>query len=672
MLMQSQIRSKQQISSDLWAFREGPAALEPAQDGLKHWEDGFREGEEKHHSAVRNVPGMVYHAGPDRTPTTVSEMAEKITGHSAASFTSGRVSWLDVIHPDDRERVLREAEALDEEPCSIRQEYRIVRKDGSIAWVEDAKSSHHRDGQLDALDGMVIDITERRRSEATLRDSEEMYRTLVNALPDGITRADLQGRITFASPRTLELLGYETPAELVGRHAVELIVPEEKQRAAAYLGRTSAEDTARPIELTVLRKDGTRLAVEVSANLIRDGDGRPSSVLAIIRDVSARVQLETELRHAIKMESIGRLAGGIVHNFNNYLTAMLGFGELLLLDMPIGDTRRQDVERIVDAARSAAQLTSRLGIFSRKQIAEPRVVDLNELVRDTEKLLRHVIGEDISVRVKLAPDLWKVKVDPNLMEQVIMNLAVNARDAMRNGGTLTIETANYESGDWAVDRHVSRVPDDAVMLAITDTGSGMSEEVQSHLFEPFFTTKREGEGTGLGLSTVYGIVKQAGGDIWCHSEEGVGTTFQIYLPRASEQTEEAQPAHEVTALPTGSETILLAEDDSMARGIASVVLRRAGYKVLLASEASEALDHALGHDGPIHLLLTDVVMPQMSGPELARRFGRIHPEAKVLLTSGYASDTTTEHTVPQPGIPYIQKPFTALALASKVRQVLET
>jgi two-component system, cell cycle sensor histidine kinase and response regulator CckA len=393
-------------------------------------------------------------------------------------------------------------------------------------------------------------------------------------------------------------------------------------------------------------------------------------MLGVSTDITARKGLEEQLRQSQKMEAVGRLAGGIAHDFNNVLTAILGYSQMLLVDLPEGDTRREDVQEIEHAANRAATLTRQLLAFSRRQVLQPQILDLNALVENLDKFLRRLIGEDIDLRVHSSPDLWLVSADSGQMEQVIMNLAVNSRDAMPTGGKLTLETANVELDAGYAQRHIAVTPGQYVMLAVSDTGTGMDEETQARIFEPFYTTKTSGKGTGLGLSTVYGIVKQSGGNIWVYSEIGRGTTFKIYLPRT---TESGTPARAVRIEATdlrGTETILLVEDEDPVRALAVKVLRGLGYHVLEAKMGREALDIAAGHDDVIDLLLTDVVMPEYSGSELSRKLAHSRPTLKVLYMSGYTDEAIIHHGVLAANIAYLQKPFTPHALAAKVREVL--
>jgi signal transduction histidine kinase/ActR/RegA family two-component response regulator len=382
-------------------------------------------------------------------------------------------------------------------------------------------------------------------------------------------------------------------------------------------------------------------------------------------------QTQEQLAQSQKIEAVGRLAGGIAHDFNNLLTVITGRAQLLLARLRPGDPLRRDVDLIQKTGEQAATLTRQLLAFSRKQVLQPRVVDLNAVVADIETMLRRLIGEDIDLVVVPAPELGRVRVDPGQLEQVLVNLAVNARDAMPEGGRLTIETANVELGPAYSRRHVGVQPGFYVMLAVTDTGHGMDAVTQARLFEPFFTTKEKGKGTGLGLATVYGIVKQSGGNIWVYSEPGQGTTFKIYLPRVEEAVEAVEAAATVVAPPRGSETVLLVEDDEEVRSLVWDILQVYGYTVLQARHPGEALLIAEKHTDPIHLLLTDVVMPQMSGRQLAERLGRARREMKMLYMSGYTDNAVVHHGVLDSGMVYLQKPFTPDSLARKVREVLD-
>ncbi|OGP94641.1 MAG: hypothetical protein A2157_11295 [Deltaproteobacteria bacterium RBG_16_47_11] len=392
---------------------------------------------------------------------------------------------------------------------------------------------------------------------------------------------------------------------------------------------------------------------------------------ALQKEIAERKQTEEQLRQSQKMEAIGQLAGGIAHDFNNLLTIIKGYSQLSLMELKEGDPLKPNIEEVQKAAERAAGLTRQLLAFSRRQVMEIRVLDPNTLFRDLDKMLRRIIGEDIELVTLLADDLGTVKADAGQIEQVVMNLAVNARDAMQKGGKLTIETGNVELDSAYARNHVAVKPGSYVMLSVSDTGVGMTPEIRERVFEPFFTTKEKGKGTGLGLSTVYGIVKQSGGNIWVYSEPGKGTTFKIYLPRVDEPPEEVGQKGVKEGLPRGSETVLVVEDEEEVRKLAVQILRRQGYTVLEASQGNEASHICEQHKGPIHLMVMDVVMPGMNGRELAKSLEPHHPEMQVLYMSGYTDNAIVHHGILEKGLSFLQKPFTLEGLLRKVREVLD-
>jgi signal transduction histidine kinase len=428
----------------------------------------------------------------------------------------------------------------------------------------------------------------------------------------------------------------------------------------------------REFEVRLLKKDGTEMHCMITASVRRADDGTILGYQGFIRDMTEHKKLEEQLIQAQKMEAIGTLAGGVAHDFNNILTSIIGYGELLSMDLPREGSMRASMEEINKAAKRAAALTRQLLVFSRRQVIQPDVLDLNEILTGTEHMLGRLIGEDIELVTIPGPALWSVEVDPGQIEQVIMNLAVNARDAMPQGGKLTIESLNVDLDAEFFRAHaVEARPGPYVMLAVSDTGKGMDRETLSHIFEPFFTTKERGRGTGLGLSTVYGIIKQSGGFIWAYSEPGEGTTFKIYLPTVSGHAGSGQQEPAPADKLKGSETLLIVEDDDTLRNLACKVLERRGYKVLLASRGEEALTVSEQYDGAIHLIVTDVVMPGMNGRELAENLQSLRPDMRVLYMSGYTDDAIVRHGVLRPGVNFIEKPCTPENLAQKVRKVLD-
>jgi nitrogen-specific signal transduction histidine kinase/ActR/RegA family two-component response regulator len=404
---------------------------------------------------------------------------------------------------------------------------------------------------------------------------------------------------------------------------------------------------------------------------IEDASGMLIGFSKIARDITEQKSLEAQLRHSQKMEGVGQLAGGIAHDFNNLLTVINSYSAMVLDELDFSNPfARKGLEQIKEAGYRAASLTRQLLMFSRQQVLEPKVLDLNEVVSNTAKLLRRLIGEDITQVLCLHPALGRVKIDPGQLEQVIMNLAVNARDAMSGGGQLTIETNNVELDQAYARTHALVEPGPYVMLAVSDTGCGMDAVTQARIFEPFFTTKGVGKGTGLGLATVDGIVRQSGGNLWVSSEVGTGTTFRIYLPRVEQTSELPESGAAQAELLRGSETVLLVEDEDMVRALAQAILERCGYHVLTAGNGQAALRFAQESQGPIHLLLTDTIMPVMNGPELAKQLRSIRPETKVLFMSGYTDKVIAYTAALEPGTAFLQKPFTPQTLTQKVHEVL--
>ena len=518
---------------------------------------------------------------------------------------------------------------------------------------------------------------ERKQAEEALKKSEEKFRQLFDEAPVGYFECDSQGRITNVNRTELEMLGY-TSEEMIGQPPWKFVVEEEEARNTILAGLAGTLPPARSLERTYRRKDGATFPVLVENRVLRDSEGRIIGMRSTIQDITERKKAEQEIaalqeqfRQSQRMEAIGQLAGGIAHDFNNILTIIKGYSQLSLSELKGNDPLRENIEEIQKASERAANLTHQLLAFSRRQIMDVKVLDVNTVLRDLDKMLHRIIGEDIELIRLLAEDLGRVKVDPGQIEQVIMNLAVNARDAMPKGGKLTIETANVElDGKYAL-KHIAVKPGHYVMLSMSDTGCGMTPEVKDRVFEPFFTTKEKGKGTGLGLSTVYGIVKQSEGNIWVYSEPGRGTTFKIYLPRVDEPPElwkEKEVKEEIT---TGRETVLIVEDDESVRKMAVLVLEKKGYKVLEAKDGNEALLLCKARKEPIHLILTDVVMPGMSGRQLVDQLRQVHQDIKSLYMSGYTDNTIVHHGVLEKGINYIQKPFTPESLVRKVREVLD-
>ena len=509
---------------------------------------------------------------------------------------------------------------------------------------------------------------ERKVAEQALSDSAARWRAIMDNVGDGISVLNAEGVVLEVNRSLSAMLGLP-PDRVVGRHIQEFAAPGQEAMNTAQFVEAVQRGGGHVLGTQLVRSDGKTAVVDFSISLF-DLHGQ-RLVLSIGRDVTQQQSLEQQLRQAQKMEAVGRLAGGVAHDFNNLLTAIFGYADLMADELPQEGRVRQDLEEIRKAAVQAASLTRQLLAFSRQQVLQPVVLDLNALLQDMEKMLGRLIGEDVELRLKLSPEVGHVRADPGQLQQVIMNLVVNARDAMPKGGVLMLETANVELTAQMAELNQSVVPGPYVMLAVSDTGIGMDAKTRAHIFEPFFTTKEKGRGTGLGLSTVYGIVQQSEGYIWVYSEPGAGTTFKIYLPRVDAPLEGLGMAREGATLLTGTETILIAEDDATLRPLVKGLLERQGYRVLEAANTDEALAIAIDHVSPIHLLITDVVMPGASGRELARRLAHLRPEIRVLYVSGYTDDAIVHHGMLEPGLSFLQKPFTPSALARKVREVLD-
>ena len=526
------------------------------------------------------------------------------------------------------------------------------------------------EGEPEAFVWILREITQRKEAEAALRVSEERFRNVFENTPLGIAVADPDLRFTKVNPAFARLVEY-TEEELVQKSFLEITHPDDRGPSEALVRRLFAGSIpSYTLQKRYVTKNGEIRWLNLTATAIRNDVGVPVSVLGLAEDITGRRLLEEELRQAQKMEAIGRLAGGVAHDFNNLLTAILGYADMLRGAMAPGDARIEEVVEIQKAGERAAGLTRQLLAFSRKQILSPKVLDLNGVVRDMEKMLRRLIGEDITLVTRLDPALDAVRADPGQLEQVIVNLAVNSRDAMPDGGTLTLETANRRLDNALNLELVQLEPGTYVTLTVTDTGIGMTSEVQDHLFEPFFTTKEQGKGTGLGLATVYGIVKQSGGEVLVESAPGRGTTFRIYLPTATEEVA-ARAKEPEPELPGGSETILAVEDEDGVRRLMRQILLRAGYNVLAAPDGEAALAILRPHAGPVHLLLTDMVMPGMTGRELADRATALRPETRVLYVSGYADRGIVRDGQLDPATSLVPKPFTPAILLSRVREALD-
>jgi PAS domain S-box-containing protein len=642
-------------------------------------EAALYKSEEQYRLIAENTSDLICMVDIHGNYTYVSPSYREVLGYTPESLLGE--SCFSLIHPDDRMMAEQRTVQSVADKRPGRLELRVKHQDGKWKifeilgnWIYDSL------GRPQRCILVSRDITKRKEAEDTLRESEEKTRLILENALDAVVTINADGLITGWNPQAEVTFGWSIE-EAIGKSLVQLIVPPKYREAHRtglenYLLTGQGPVVNKRIEITALRRDGSEFPVELSVSPMQAGDTFIFS--AFIRDISDRKVAEEklrlseeQLRMSQKLEAVGQLAGGVAHDFNNLLTVISGYSDLVLTRLDERDTNRSKVEEIKRAAERASSLTRQLLAFSRKQVLQPKLFSLNGLVEDMGKMLRRLIGENIELTTVFREELL-INADPGQMEQVLMNLVVNARDAMPNGGHITIETTQIEINETYASTHLTVQPGRYAMLAVSDTGNGMDVETQKHMFEPFFTTKEQGKGTGLGLSTVYGIVKQSGGNIWVYSEPAQGTVFKIYLPLAVKDEAASSTLPAAPAPEHGTETILLVEDEPQIRQLAFEILTHCGYNVLSSANGLEALELIEHAQSPIDLILTDVVMPQMSGKELAERALALHPTVKVLFMSGYTNDAIVKHGVLDAGTWFIQKPFALNALARRVREVLDS
>ncbi|MBN2396756.1 MAG: PAS domain S-box protein, partial [Deltaproteobacteria bacterium] len=658
----------------------------------KEVELALAESERRYRMIVENMRDIIWTMDLNLNYTYRSPSNIQITGYTPEEITG--TPPRDQITPESYaliEKVL--AEELEREfggepvdPHRSRTlEVEVYHKDGGTVWIE-VTGTFIRDESGTPVEILLAarDITERKRMADELRNSERRYRMIVENMTDMIATVDLNLRYTYQSPSIERVTGYSAD-ELANASAGERITPESRTRVEQFLADALARESRgepsdwlrrQTIEIETYHKKGGTVWIEITPTFIHDGNGEPTGILVTGRDITDRKRaeeekdnLEKQLMQAQKMETVGRLAGGVAHDFNNMLSVILGYVDLAKLRLAKEHPVLKDIVEIERAAIRSRNITGQLLAFSRKQIIAPRVVDLNDLVVNAEKTLIRLIGEDIELKVVPGEDLWAVKFDPSQIEQILINLAVNARDAMTGGGKLTIETGNIVLDDYYCENHAGFRPGSYVRMSVSDNGEGMDQETLQHIFEPFFTTKEPGRGTGLGLATVYGIVKQNEGFINVYSEPGHGTTFNIYVPRTTEKRKVQKETLEEPAV-TGEGNILLVEDDPMVLEITKGMLESIGYSVIVAETPRDAVSICEKPDIPLGMVISDVVMPNMSGKELRTRLIEIRPGIKVLFMSGYPADVIAHHGVLEEGVHFLQKPFRLRDLARKVREIM--
>ena len=628
------------------------------------------EGEKLFRLITENAADMIAVVDMEGKRVFNSLSYQKVLGYSLEELKES--SAFEQIHPDDRESVELAAEEARRTGVGRPLEYRVRHKDRSWRVLESTASViRNAKGEPQHLVIVNRDVTERKRAAEALRQSEASFRSVVEDAPYGIYRASLSGELVLVNPALQKILGYASQTELLQANLATQIYrnPLDHQKVNELLLQ---QGSFIDVEVEWKRQDGAPITVRCSGWPIRDESGRVVLLELFAENVTERRALERQLRTAQKMEAVGRLSGGIAHDFNNLLGVIIGYSQVLKRSLKPENPLYEHAEEIEKASQRAVSLTRQLLAFSRQQVLEPVILNLNSLVSDMEKMLPRLIGEDIGLTLALDPALEQVKADPSQVEQVIMNLAVNARDAMPDGGKLIIQTTNVDLDTAYTHQHPGSRVGRYVMLRVTDTGTGIEPEIQAQIFEPFFTTKERDKGTGLGLATVYGVVKQSGGYIAVDSGKGKGASFSVYLPRVEHAVVAPNPSNELPVRNVrGSETILLVEDEESLRKLAEMFLRDNGYHVLTAADGAQALQVARQHAGPIRLLLTDVVMPGINGRVLAERLAPSQPGMRILYMSGYTDSFIAGHGVLEAGAHLLHKPFTEETLTRKVRELLD-
>jgi len=653
-----------QLQREAEYLKEKSAALIQMLADLEEAREMLEESEARYRSIFENTGTATVIIEEDGTVALANDQFANLCGYAREEI-EGRKSWIEFVVEDDlaKTREYYHRRRVDPKAAPARHECDLVNRGGQVRNILLTVDMIAGTSQCVAS---LLDITERKRADMALRESEEKYRLLVANAGEAILIVQY-GDIRFLNRKCLEMTGY-SEEELLEFRFADLVHPDDRGMVLQrYEERLRGEREPETYPFRILNKAVDEIWVQFCGARIT-WEGRPAD-LAFLQDITEQKKLEAQFVQAQKMEAVGRLAGGIAHDFNNMIGAILGYCDLILPGLREGDPLYSDIMQIKICAERSAALTRQLLAFSRKQILVPKVLNLSEVVEEFKSVLSRLIGEHIKLQIIRRASLGFVKADHGQIEQIIMNLAVNARDAMPNGGKLTIEIENVQIDERYAATHIGATPGPHVMLAVSDSGCGMAAETLSRIFEPFFTTKEAGKGTGLGLSTVYGIVKQSGGSIWVYSELGKGATFKLYFPRVEAARKEKKRSRP-DALRGAGETVLVVEDSDALRALVVRILEWAGYAVIAASNGGEALLTCERFPGRIKLLLTDLVMPQMGGCELANRLGQTCSEMKVLYMSGYTDNSIAQNGTLEPGAHFIQKPFNAEALLRKIKEIL--
>ncbi len=625
--------------------------------------------ERRFRSLVQNSSDLVTIVAPDGVILYASDSASRIVGHSPAELVGSNL--LTYLDQQDHDAVItllgRNGGPSGDGPI----EFSLRRGDGTPVWLEAVGTDLLTDPTIRGIVLNARDVSERKRADRALRESEERYRDLFDNASDLVCMAAPDGALLYVNKAWQEGTGYSED-EICRMQLSDVVHPDSRSHFETVFQQVLAGERLDHVELIILPKNGSPITVEGNLSCTFK-DGKPSVIRGIYRDITERKRVEEHLRRAERMQAAGKLAGGVAHEVNNMMTGVIGFSEFLLRSLDPNDPRRADVEEVIKAGTRAADVTRQLLAFTRQQFLRPQTVQINAVVAEMEKMLRHSLGEDKHLELRLSPQAGQMRADRGQLEQVLINLVLNARDAIDEHGRVTIETAPAVLDAAYAERHdgVNIPPGRYIMLAVSDTGCGMDSDVQTRIFEPFFTTKPIGQGTGLGLSTVYGIVKQSGGFVWVYSEAGQGSVFKVYLPEAQSAHATAESSMPEPQATRGSETVLVIEDEEVVRNLAMRGLRDHGYTVVEARDGTDALRFVQQHPATVDLVVCDVVMPEMGGREFGQHLALFDPDLPILYMSGYTGDDVVQRGLLDPGAPFQQKPFTPGALASKVRTMLD-